>query len=45
MAIEYGLPIEQVKEALTKKHMDAIESDVRIRKVLQLLKAKANPQD
>ena len=45
MAIEYGLPVDEVKEALTKKHMDAIESDVRIRKVLQMLKAKANPQE
>lgn len=45
MALEYGLPIEDVRNALTKDHMDAIESDVRIRKVLQLLKAKANPQD
>ena len=45
MAIEYGLSIEEVREALTKKHMDAIESDVRIRKVLQMLKAKANPQE
>ncbi len=45
MAIEYGLPVEEVRKALTKDHMDAIESDVRIRKVLQLLKAKADPQD
>ena len=45
MAIEYGMSIEEVKDALTKEHMDAIESDVRIRKVLQFLKAKANPQD
>ena len=45
MAIEYGLSVEEVKKALTQKHMDAIESDVRIRKVLQMLKAKANPQE
>ncbi len=41
MAIEYGLSVEQVKEALTKDHMDAIESDVRIRKALQVLKSNA----
>ena len=45
MAIEYGLSVEEVRKALTQKHMDAIESDVRIRKVLQMLKAKANPQE
>lgn len=45
MALEYGLPVEEVRNALTKDHMDAIESDVRIRKVLQLLKAKADPRD
>lgn len=41
MAIEYGLPVEQVKDALTKTHRDAIESDVRIRKALQVLKDNA----
>ena len=45
MAIEYGLSVDEVRKALTEKHMDAIESDVRIRKVLQMLKAKANPQE
>ena len=45
MALEYGLPVEEVRNALTKDHMDAIESDVRIRKVFQLLKAKADPRD
>lgn len=44
-AIEYGLPVEEVKKALTEKHMDAVESDVRIKKALQLLKAKAEPED
>ncbi len=38
MATEYGLPLEQVEETLQKDHMDAIESDVRIRKALQLIK-------
>ncbi|MGI6205842.1 MAG: trigger factor [Anaerovoracaceae bacterium] len=41
MAIEYGLPVDQVRDALTKDHMDAIESDVRIRKALQVLKDNA----
>ena len=45
MAIEYGMSVEEVKDALAKEHMDAIESDVRIRKVLQFLKEKADPQD
>lgn len=45
MAIEYGMSVEEVKNALAKEHTDAIESDVRIRKVLQFLKEKANPQD
>lgn len=45
MAIEYGMSVEEVKNALTGQHMDAIESDVRIRKVLQMLKENARPQD
>lgn len=38
MATQYGIPEEEVENALTQEHLDAIESDVRIRKALQLIK-------
>ncbi len=38
MATQYGVPEEDVEAALTQEHLDAIESDVRIRKALQLIK-------
>ena len=38
MATQYGVPMETLEESLPKEHMDALESDVRIRKALQFIK-------
>ncbi len=38
MSTQYGVPMETLEEALPKDHMEALESDVRIRKALQFIK-------
>lgn len=42
MATQYGVPLEDLEKTLPAEHMDAIESDVRIRKALQFIKDHMN---